>query len=133
MTISTAAHILVADDSEIVQLTIVTILKNMGHSGVVVNNGRAALERLQQRHFDLVLLDVMMPGMDGLQALASLRSVERQQGNVRQKVIMVTGHAEPGDRERLRAAGADGYVAKPIQPHNFVQEIQRVLALTMPY
>ena len=122
-----SARVLVADDSLLVQRAIATLLGKMGHSGVLVGDGQAALDCLAQRQFDLVLLDVSMPRLDGLQALAAIRA--RDGAQRRQRVIMVTGHAEPGDMARLLQAGADGYVAKPVQAQPFISELTRVLRL----
>lgn len=124
------AQVLVADDSVLVQRSIATILRSQGHTGVVVADGQAALDCLAQRPFDVVMLDVSMPRLDGLQALAVIRRDEGLRADLRrQRVIMVTGHAEPGDCDRLLQAGADGYVAKPVQPQALITELRRVLAL----
>jgi len=125
-----AAQVLVADDSVLVQRTISAILRKHGHGGVLVSDGQAALDCLAQRPFDVVMLDISMPKLDGLQALAAIRQHEQVHAPARrQRVIMVTGHAEPGDMEKLLRAGADGYVAKPVQPQAFLTELQRVLQL----
>ena len=120
------ARILIADDSVAIRRTVALLLTSMGHTGVMVADGRAALDCLEKRRFDLLLLDVSMPTMDGLQVLAHLR---RSGQADRQRIIMVTGFAEPGDEQRLRDAGAQGYICKPIEKHVFEREVQRVLAL----
>ncbi|NBX62079.1 MAG: response regulator [Betaproteobacteria bacterium] len=79
----------------------------------MVDNGLQALARLQQERFDVVMLDVTMPSMDGLQVLAQWRSHERQHGG-HTPIVMVTAHAMLGDEEKMRSAGADGYVSKPV-------------------
>lgn len=125
-----AAQVLVADDSVLVQRAISAILRKHGHGGVLVSDGQTALDCLAQRPFDVVMLDISMPKLDGLQALAAIRRHEQDAAPARrQRVIMVTGHAEPGDMEKLLRAGADGYVAKPVQPQAFLTELQRVLQL----
>ena len=120
-----ALHILVAEDHPINQKLAGLLLTKMGHSHVLVADGQAALDALSQSHFDLVLMDVMMPGMDGLTALSELR--RRENGTDQHTpVLMVTAHAMTGDRERFLAAGADGYVSKPIAPAVLQAEIARV-------
>jgi CheY-like chemotaxis protein len=85
---------------------------------------------LALQEVDLLLLDVSMPVLDGLATLARLRGLERRAAAVRRhRIIMVTAYAEPGDYDRLHAAGADGCIAKPIDPAAFLREIARVLAL----
>jgi len=122
---SKSLSILVADDDMVMQRLIVTLLKHAGHTGVVVNNGKEALACLAQRQFDVLLLDIMMPEMDGLELLAAIRSEEKK-SNRHQKIIMLTGHAEPTDASRLKQAGADGYVIKPINAKQLFDELLRV-------
>ena len=108
-----ALHILVAEDNAVNQQVMQMMLHKLGHSTVVVSNGVQALEQLRLAHFDLVLLDVMMPTLDGLQVLAQWRAHER--GLPRHTpIVMVTAHAMLGDEEKMLAAGADGYVSKPV-------------------
>ncbi|MDO8176988.1 MAG: response regulator [Undibacterium sp.] len=120
--------VLVADDDEFIQHATVIMLKNLGHSGAMVDDGAKALACLAQRRFDVVLLDVMMPVMDGLEVLAAIRRQERGTDQ-HQRIIMATGHAEPNDMARLSQAGADGYVAKPIDIERLQAELCRVAAL----
>ncbi len=77
----------------------IMVLDSLGHSGFVVDDGQKALSCLAQRQFDLVLMDVMMPVMDGLQALAAIHKKEQQFGT-RQAIVMVSSHAEPRDKIR---------------------------------
>lgn len=121
-------RILVADDDEFMRGVIIAILQNMGHSGVVVDNGQKLLDILAQRQFDVLLVDVMMPVMDGLAAVAAIRRQESVSGR-HQRIIMATAHAGPHDRERLIEAGADGYVTKPFSPDQLLRELQRVMLL----
>jgi CheY-like chemotaxis protein len=120
-------HVLVAEDNPINQRMATNALKQLGHTGVVVGDGAEALRCLSQFKFDLVLMDVMMPNMDGLEALAAIRSSEQQARSPRLPVFIATAHDLPGDRERLLQAGADGYVAKPINAMALQSEIERVL------
>ena len=120
-------HVLVVEDNPINQMMATRILRCLGHTGVVVGDGAQSLRCSEQVKFDLVLMDVMMPNMDGLEALAALREREQRTGCPRLPVFMTTSHDLPGDRERLLLAGADGYVAKPISVQALQSEIKRIL------
>ncbi|MFZ6814314.1 response regulator [Undibacterium sp. Rencai35W] len=122
---SQSLSVLVVDDDYFMQRMAVTVLEALGHTGVVVDDGRKALDCLSKRRFDVVLMDVMMPVMDGLEALAAIRG--REHMGSRQRIIMVTGHAEPTDRMRLEQAGADGYISKPIDIAQLLRELDRVM------
>jgi len=105
--------VLVAEDNSVNQLLIARVLEKRGHRVVVVGNGREALEALKRGQFDLVLMDVQMPEMDGLTATETLRKSEINQGR-HQPVVALTANAMKGDKERCLAAGMDGYLTKPI-------------------
>jgi len=126
---SRALKVLVAEDNTINQRLVIGMLNTLGHTGVVVGDGEKALKCLAKLQFDVVLMDVMMPLMDGLEALAAIRAQEQQTGTHHQPVIMATAHTEPGDAARFKQAGADGYVAKPIVLEQLQAELARVLAL----
>ncbi len=115
-------RVLLAEDNAINQAVAVAMLQREGHTVVVAGDGRQALEELARRPFDLVLMDVQMPEMDGFEATAALRALEGPSGR-RTPVIALTAHAMKGDRERCLAAGMDGYVSKPIQPAELAREI----------
>ena len=117
--------VLVADDNIINQRVATAILSTLGHTGVVVNDGEKALRCLDALKFDVVLMDVMMPVMDGLQAVAAIRDKEQSTGK-HQTIIMCTSHAEPCDGVRFVNAGADGYIAKPISADQLNAELQRL-------
>ena len=108
------------------QKLVSVLLTKMGHSFVLAEDGQQAVTQWASQRFDLVLMDVMMPQVDGLEALALLRAAELGTGQ-RTPVLMVTAHAMTGDRERFLAAGADGYVSKPISPTLLAAEMARVL------
>ncbi len=91
---------------------------------VVAANGLEALEALEKGNFDLVLMDLQMPEMDGFEATASIREKEKSTG-LRQAVVALTAHAMKGDREKCLAAGMDGYLTKPIRP----QELDQLLEI----
>jgi len=122
--------VLVADDDAFMQRIAAGLLHRAGHACDTVGDGSEAMHYLALNEVDLLLLDVSMPVLDGLATLARLRGLERHAAAVRRhRIIMVTAHAEPGDFDRLRAAGADGCIAKPIDPTAFLREVARVLAL----
>jgi two-component system, sensor histidine kinase and response regulator len=98
------------------------MLQKAGHTTTAVNNGREAIEALQRERFDLVLMDVQMPEMDGLEATQAIRAEESKTGR-HQPIVAMTAHAMKGDRERCLAAGMDDYISKPIQK----SELQRIL------
>ena len=116
-------RILLAEDNPVNQRVALHILQKAGHSVVVVGNGRLALEMTGSEAFDLVLMDVQMPEMDGLEATAAIRSCEAQTGG-HLPIIAMTAHAMKGDRERCLEAGMDGYVSKPVQPAELLRVIK---------
>jgi two-component system, sensor histidine kinase and response regulator len=115
-------HILLAEDNAVNQKLAVRLLEKRGHHVTVVCNGREALSALEKECFDLVLMDVQMPEIDGLDATRLLREKEKESGH-RQPVIAMTALVMKGDRERCIDAGMDGYLSKPIRP----QELDEVL------
>ena len=112
---ATGLHILLAEDNAVNQKLAVRLLEKRGHHVVVAANGKAALAALDEQSFDLVLMDVNMPEMDGLEATALLREKEKSTGQ-HQAVVAMTALVMKGDRERCIAAGMDGYLSKPIRP-----------------
>jgi two-component system, sensor histidine kinase and response regulator len=101
------------------------LLENRGHAVAVAANGREALTALEQERFDLVLMDVQMPEMDGLQATATIRAREQQTGT-HTPIIALTALAMKGDRERCLEAGMDAYLAKPVRADELFQMIERL-------
>jgi CheY-like chemotaxis protein len=118
--------VLLVEDHEINRKLAEIMLARTGCDCVCAKDGEEALAALAQQDFDVVLMDVMMPVMDGLSALRVLRDREEGTGR-RTAVLMVTAHAMTGDRERFLAAGADGYVSKPMSQVVLEREIRRVL------
>lgn len=119
-------RILLAEDTEINRQLAIHLLTSHGHAVVAAENGREAIETLEQRQFDVVLMDVQMPEMDGFDATASIREKERTTG-AHIPIIAMTAHAMKGDRERCLAAGMDSYVSKPIRPKELFKVIDEVV------
>src|SRR5882724_6928829 len=106
-------QILLVEDEAVNRIVATRILEKRGHKVTAVNNGLEAVAALSAQQFDLVLMDVQMPEMDGFEATACIRAQERTTG-AHLPIIAVTAHTLDNDRERCLAAGMDGYVAKPI-------------------
>jgi len=119
-------RILLADDNTFNQRVGVMKLEKKGHRVQVVGSGRDALAALDKGTFDLVLMDVQMPDMDGLEVTAAIRLREKASGG-HLPIVAMTAHAMKGDRERCLEAGMDGYVTKPIQDHELWQAIRAVV------
>jgi two-component system, sensor histidine kinase and response regulator len=120
-------RILLVEDNRVNQTLAIQFLGKRGHEVIVADNGRAALEALAKQTPDLILMDVQMPEMDGLQATATIRKNERCTGN-HIPIIAMTAHAMSGDKELCLAAGMDGYVSKPIRVDNLFATIEYVLS-----
>ena len=120
-------RILVAEDSPVNQKIMALFLERDGHRVSLVDNGAAAVAALEREQFDLVLMDVQMPVMDGFEATRAIRSLEGGTGE-RLPIIALTAHAVEGDRERCLAAGMDDYLSKPFQIGTFREMISRFLA-----
>jgi two-component system sensor histidine kinase/response regulator len=118
-------RILLADDNPVNQRVAQHMLQKAGHSALVVANGREALATLESESFDLVLMDVQMPEMDGFEATRAIRREEIQTGR-HLPIIAMTAHAMKGDRERCLEAGMDDYVSKPIHKTKLLRAIQAV-------
>ena len=114
-------RILLAEDGLVNQKVATGFLKKHHHQVVVANNGREATELFQREPFDLVLMDVQMPEMDGLEATAAIRQYE--DGKQHTPIIAMTASAMKGDRERCLDAGMDGYLAKPIHSRELYETI----------
>jgi signal transduction histidine kinase/DNA-binding response OmpR family regulator len=118
-------RILLAEDNLVNQRLAIQLLKKQGHAVALAGDGREALAQLESQVFDLVLMDVEMPELDGLAATALLRVKEKRRGG-HVPVIAMTAHALKGDRERCLGAGMDGYISKPIQAQELFAEIARL-------
>ena len=107
-------QILLVEDNPINQRIAANLLRKHGHEVALAGNGQEALQMLEGREFDLVLMDIQMPEMDGLQATAAIRA--REQGTDRHvPIVALTAMGMPGDREMCLQAGMDGYLKKPVE------------------
>jgi two-component system sensor histidine kinase/response regulator len=124
-------NILLAEDNLVNQKLVVCILESMGHRVTVANNGLEAVEKTAAGQFDLVIMDLQMPLMCGLEATKVIRHRERTTG-IHLPIIAATAHALRGDAERCLAAGMDGYAAKPIRKNELEAEMNRLLKDSFP-
>ncbi|HPF70241.1 MAG TPA: two-component regulator propeller domain-containing protein [Candidatus Krumholzibacteria bacterium] len=120
-------RILVAEDNKVNQTVVRRILERHGHDVTIVDNGRKALDAMVASTFDVVLMDVQMPEMDGLEATRLLREREKAEGLPHMPVIALTAHAMVGDRERCLESGADEYVTKPINAGQLIDTMLDLL------
>jgi signal transduction histidine kinase/CheY-like chemotaxis protein len=124
---TTSLHVLLAEDNLVNQRLVVRLLEKRGHQVVVATNGLDALKAMEKHSFDVVLMDVQMPEMDGLKTTAEIRKKERVSGS-HIPVIALTAHAMKGDREKCLDSGMDGYLTKPIGPQELDQILQTYVA-----
>jgi signal transduction histidine kinase/ActR/RegA family two-component response regulator len=116
--------VLLAEDNAVNQKIASRYLEKEGHHVTVASDGRQALAALERDNFDVVLMDVQMPEMDGFETTAVIRAQERDTGK-RLPIIAMTAHAMKGDRERCLAAGMDGYIAKPITARELIELLEK--------
>ena len=120
-------RVLLAEDNQVNQLVASRILEKLGHQVTVVSSGRQAVSAAQAGKFDVIVMDVQMPEMDGLEATAEIRRWERTTGK-HVPIIAMTAHAMKGDRERCLEAGMDGYTSKPIR----IKELEQAISKLVP-
>ena len=123
------ANILLVEDNETNMKLSLFLLESAEHAVVTAMNAEAALTLARERHPDLILLDIQLPGMDGLQATAVLKGDEATRDI---PVIALTALAMKGDEERILAAGCDGYIAKPVDYKEFLATVKRHLQPQSP-
>ncbi len=122
-------RILLAEDNAVNQKLAKRLLEKHGYEVEVAENGREAVELWQKKPFDLILMDVQMPEMGGIEATQIIRNLEKERGG-HIPIIALTAHAMKGDEERCIQAGMDGYATKPIRKENLFKEIDRILNQT---
>jgi PAS domain S-box-containing protein len=125
-------HLLLAEDNLINQRLALALLEKRGHRVVVANNGQEAFDAVENGAFDLVLMDIQMPVMDGVEATQRIRERERVLGARHLPIVAMTANAMQGDRERFLAAGMDGYVSKPVKSDELFTEIAAVFGTGAP-
>ncbi|MBK8093437.1 MAG: response regulator [Verrucomicrobiaceae bacterium] len=119
-------HILVVEDGRVNQLVAAKLLEDRGHKVDVASNGLEAVDAVRQHSFDVILMDVQMPEMNGFQATAAIRQIEEKHGG-HVPIIAMTANALKGDREQCIAAGMDDYVAKPIHSADLLHAVERFM------
>ena len=119
-------HILLAEDHPTNQKLALRILERLGYRADVAANGLEAVEAVLRQHYDVVLMDVQMPEMDGLEATRRIRQLESESGSQRLPIVAMTANAMRGDRELCMAAGMDDYVSKPIRVETLVKALSKV-------
>jgi len=120
---SRSLRILLADDNRVNQRVTTVFLEKQGHRVVVAESGRAAVEAFQKDQFDVVLMDVQMPDLDGLEATAMIRSLESGASLRRVPIIALTAHATTEDEQRCREAAMDGFLTKPVRPAQLLEAL----------
>jgi len=120
-------RILLAEDNAINQKVALRLLGRLGYAADAVSNGLEAVEALHRRSYDLILMDVHMPEMDGMEAT---QQIQKRLGDARPRIVAMTAEAMDGDRERLLAAGMDDYVSKPVRTDDLVRALKACPART---
>lgn len=131
--IGSAGHqplrLLVAEDNPVNTRLMSALLLRQGHAVQMVSNGRDAVQAFQPGRFDAILMDVSMPEMDGFEATAAIRRIERELGQRRTPIVALTAHAMKGDMERCIEAGMDDYLSKPIRSADLFEKLSRLITV----
>jgi len=123
-----SSRILVAEDDSVSSLTCKRMLEKSGYSVTIAKDGQEALQRLTEQDFDLILMDVQMPVMDGVEATKTIRGASNLGSKSSIPIIAMTAYAMSGDKEKFLAAGMNDYIAKPVDKAALVEVIERVMA-----
>ena len=128
-------RVLLAEDNPVNQTLATRMLEKLGHKVHVANNGKEAFERTQAEDFDVIVMDVQMPEMDGLEATIAIRTAEATTGK-HVPILAMTAHAVKGDRERCLSVGMDGYLSKPIRIEELrmaITQLEHATSTSEPY
>jgi CheY-like chemotaxis protein len=120
-----ALRVLLAEDTRTNQILVTHALGKRGHAVEVASDGHAAVELAQKERFDVILMDLQMPGMGGIEATTAIRGLP---GLDDVPIVALTAHSMVGDRERCLAAGMEGYLSKPIDLHQLVETVESAAA-----
>lgn len=122
---ATGKRVLLVEDNRVNQIVAMKLLQKRGHTVQLAEDGQIAITTLQQEHFDLILMDMQMPVMDGLEAARRIRALEASGARPRTPIIAMTANAMKGDRERCLEAGMDDYLTKPISAEDLFDKVDR--------
>lgn len=117
-------HVLLVEDNMLNQKFALVVLKLKGYTADLAKNGKAGVELFEKNEYDVILMDIQMPIMNGLEATKKIREIEKENGWPRIKIIAVTAYAMPGDEERFMQADIDWYIAKPYKGDDLIALIQ---------
>ena len=119
-------NILVVEDNLVNQKLIVRILGKKGYLVDTANDGNEAVEKMSHNNYDLVLMDIQMPKMDGIEATELIRKKEKEKNVKKTPIIALTAHAMKGDKERFLKAGMNSYISKPIKQNQLMETIEKL-------
>jgi CheY-like chemotaxis protein len=119
-------RVLVAEDNAVNRLVVTRVVESYGHTVTPAVNGLEALKALERSHFDIVLMDVQMPFMDGLSATVAIRKIETEKGRPHLPIIGLTAHALPAERARCAELGMDGFLTKPFKSNELMALIEKL-------
>jgi signal transduction histidine kinase/DNA-binding response OmpR family regulator len=120
-------YILIVEDNLINQRVVLKLIEHFGFSADTASNGRLAIAACEKKVYDLILMDVQMPEMDGFEATAGIRALEAEKGRAHTPIVALTAHALQGYDEQCKAAGMDDYLSKPIEAKEFLDALERNL------
>jgi CheY-like chemotaxis protein len=123
--------VLLAEDNPVNRIVALRLVEKQGHVVECAGNGAEVLELLSKRNFDLILMDIEMPEMDGFEATRRIREAERAAGG-HVSILAMTAHAMIGDEERCLAGGMDGYLSKPIDTNELFRILDGLMEGAMP-
>jgi CheY-like chemotaxis protein len=122
--------VLIAEDHEVNQRVMMMILDTIGANVTLAENGVLAVEAFKDADFDVILMDIQMPIMDGLVAIAKIRELEVASGALRTPIIAVTANAMTADREASMKAGADDHLSKPVRPAALIEALSKLYVVS---